>query len=72
LGVKGRKCQKIARAAARSALLTRNYLVSSDNSKQKGWVGHVARKGDKKDAYRVFVGEVKVNRLLEDLKYHAH
>jgi hypothetical protein len=64
--------EKTARAAARSALLTGYYLVSSDTNEQKGWVGHVARKRDKKDAYSFFVEKVKVKKLLKDQKCHVY
>jgi len=33
---------------------------------------HAACNRDKKDAYRIFVGKVKVKKLLEDLKYRVH
>jgi hypothetical protein len=31
------------------------------------WVGHVVCMRDKRDAYKMFVGEQKGNKLLEDL-----
>jgi hypothetical protein len=39
------------------------------NSRRMRWAGHIARIGEKRNAYRILVGEPEGKRLLGRLRY---
>jgi hypothetical protein len=47
------------------AVYTSPHIIRLIKSRRMKWVGHVARMGERRVAYRVFIGKPKGRRLFE-------